>query len=94
MTQDELSAAPAKPARPTRKPDEIEAELEQARLALADSIDEITEQTRPANLAKRLERSVTAKLQKPDGAWDPKRVAVVAGVGLVLFVYLVRRGGA
>ncbi len=91
MTNDAASAAPAKEPRPTRSPAEIEADLERARLALADSIDEITDQTRPAALVERAQRSVSAKLQRPDGSWDPTKVAVVAGVTLVLVLFLVRR---
>lgn len=77
--------------RPSRTPQEIEAELAAARSALATSIDQITETVAPANLARRAQAAAVATLQTPDGAWDPKKLAIVAGVGLVLVVYLVRR---
>jgi hypothetical protein len=84
----------SQPARPARTPEEIETDLARTRAALADSIDEIGATLAPANLARRAQRSAVAALQTPDGAWDPKKLAVVAGVGLVLVVYLVRRRGA
>lgn len=84
----------AKPARPTRTPEEIEADLARTRAHLADSIDELGAALTPAAMVQRVQRSAVAALQTPEGAWDTKRIAIVAGVGLVLVVYLVRRRGA
>lgn len=88
------TAKPAQPARPARTPEEIEADLAQTRAHLADSIDELGAALTPAAMLERVQRSAVGALQTPEGAWDPKRIAIVAGVGLVLVVYLVRRRGA
>jgi len=87
QTEDDVTQTP----QDKRGPDAIEDELRRTRLELADSIDTLTAQVAPANLAARARRSVVSALQTPDGAWDPRKVAAVAGVAVVLVVYLVRR---
>jgi hypothetical protein len=74
-----------------RTPEQIEAEIVRARDDLADSIDVIENKLRPANLVQAAKTRAARLLKRPDGTLDPKRVAVVAGVGLVLVTYLVRR---
>ena len=74
-----------------RSPEEIEAEIVAARDDLADSIDDIEDKLRPANLVQAAKERVVGLLKGTDGALDPRRVAIVAGVGLILLTYLVRR---
>jgi Protein of unknown function (DUF3618) len=74
-----------------RTPEQIEAEIVRARDDLADSIDVIENKLRPANLVEAAKARAVGLLKRPDGTLDPKRVAVVAGVGLVLVTYFVRR---
>lgn len=87
QTEDDVTQTP----QDKRGPDAIEDELRRTRLELADSIDTLTAQVAPANLAARAQRSVVSALHTPDGAWDPRKVAAVAGVAVILVVYLVRR---
>ena len=74
-----------------RSPEQIEAEIARARDDLADSIDVLENKLRPANLVEAAKARAVGLLKRPDGTLDPKRVAVVAGVGLVLVTYFVRR---
>ncbi len=74
-----------------RKPEQIEAEIARARDDLADSIDVIEDKLRPANLVEAAKARAIGLLKRPDGSLDPKRAAVVAGVGLLLVTYFVRR---
>jgi hypothetical protein len=74
-----------------RSPEQIEAEIARARDDLADSIDVIENKLRPANLVAAAKAKAVGLLKGPDGSLDPKRVAVAAGIGLVLVTYLVRR---
>lgn len=74
-----------------RSPEQIEAEIARARDSLADSIDVIEDRLRPANLLEAAKAKAVAFFQGPDGALDPKRLAIAAGVGLVVLTYLVRR---
>jgi Protein of unknown function (DUF3618) len=74
-----------------RKPEQIEAEIVQARDSLADSLDEIENRLRPANLVQAAKDRVMGLVRRPDGSIDPRRAAAAAGVGLLLVTYLVRR---
>jgi hypothetical protein len=74
-----------------RKPELIEAEIVQARDSLADSLDVIESRLRPANLVQSAKDRAMGLVQRPDGSLDPRRAAAVAGVALLLAVYLVRR---
>lgn len=74
-----------------RKPEQIEADIAQARDSLADSVDEIENKLRPANLVHAAKDRALALLRRPDGSLDPRRAAIVAGAGLVLLTYFVRR---
>ena len=74
-----------------RTPEQIEAEIVRARDDLADSIDVIEDKLRPANLVEAAKARAIGLLKRPDGSLDPKRAAVVAGVGLLLVTYFVRR---
>jgi hypothetical protein len=74
-----------------RKPEQIEAEIVVARDSLADSLDEIENRLRPANLVQAAKDRVVGLVRRPDGSIDPRRAAAVAGVGLLLVTYFVRR---
>jgi Protein of unknown function (DUF3618) len=74
-----------------RSPEQIEAEIARTRENLADSIDVIEDKLRPANLIDAAKNRALGLLKRPDGSLDPKRAAVVAGVGLILVTYFVRR---
>jgi Protein of unknown function (DUF3618) len=74
-----------------RKPEQIEVEIAQARDDLADSLDVIENKLRPANLIQAAKDRAMGVLRAPDGSLDPRRVAAVAGIGLVLVTYFMRR---
>lgn len=80
-----------KPEQIDRKPEQIEAEIVQARDSLADSIDVLEDRLRPANLVRAAKNRAIGLIKRPDGSLDPKRTAIVAGVGLVLVTYFIRR---
>ena len=68
-----------------RSPEEVQREIEQARDALADAVDQLTFRANPKRLADETKQTLLAKAQSPAGK------AVIAGVG-VLFVLVVVRG--
>jgi len=70
---------------PERTPEQVQHEIEQARDALADAVDQLTERTNPKRLANQTKQSLIAKAQTPAGK------AVIGGVG-VLFLLVVVRG--
>lgn len=70
---------------PERTPEDVQHDIEQARDALADAVDQLTFRTNPKRLADEAKQAVIAKLRTPAGK------AVVGGVG-VLFVLVVIRG--
>jgi Protein of unknown function (DUF3618) len=70
---------------PERSPEEVQREIEQARDALAEAVDQLTYRTNPKRLADETKQTLIAKAQSPAGK------AVIAGVG-VLFVLVVVRG--
>ncbi|HEY3872320.1 MAG TPA: DUF3618 domain-containing protein [Actinocrinis sp.] len=84
--------------RDTRSPAEIEAEIDQTRTHLSDTLDELTERLSPANLARLGGRSAKAQFVDPEtGKLKRSRTAAVAGSataavgGLAAFKWL-RRG--
>jgi hypothetical protein len=70
---------------PERTPEDVQREIEQARDALADAVDQLTFRTNPKRLVNEAKEAAIAKVQTPTGK------AVIAGVG-VLFVLVVIRG--
>ena len=85
-------AAPAAAARPvTRTPEEIEAEIEATRTALVGRIEALQHRLSPGSMAQVAKDRATRVLRRSDGSYDPVRVSIAAGVGLVLVVYVVRR---
>ncbi len=89
---DQTAAAKASEAKPApRDPAAIEAEIAATRANLADRLDVLENKVRPANLIANAKQRALGLVTLPDGSPDPKRLAVVGGVALVLVVYLVRR---
>ena len=68
-----------------RSADQIQREIEQARVTLAQSVDQIADRTSPKRLSNNLKQSVMARVQTPQGQ------AIIAGTGVVLVIVLVRR---
>jgi hypothetical protein len=68
------------PARDTRTPAEIEAEIDLTRAHLSNTLDELTERLSPANLARLGGRSAKARFVDPEtGRLKRGRTAAVAG---------------
>lgn len=74
-----------------RKPEQIEAEIAQARDSLASTIDTLENRLRPANLIQAAKDKAIGVVRRPDGSIDPRRAAIVAGAGLILVTYFIRR---
>ena len=74
-----------------RKPEQIEAEIAQARDALASTIDTLENRLRPANLIQAAKDKAIGVVRRRDGSIDPRRAAIVAGAGLILVTYFIRR---
>ena len=74
-----------------RKPEQIEAEIVQARDSLASTIDTLENRLRPANLIQAAKDRAIGVVRRPDGSIDPRRAAIVAGAGLILVTYFIRR---
>ncbi|WP_435156105.1 DUF3618 domain-containing protein [Amycolatopsis sacchari] len=68
-----------------RDPDTIEREIEQARAALATTLDQLGEKASPKRLADSAKTSVLAKLE------DPKVKFPLIGVGVLVAALLVRK---
>lgn len=69
----------------TRDPDTIEREIEQARNALASTLDELGEKASPKRLADSAKTTVLAKLE------DPKVKFPLIGVGVLIVVLVLRK---
>jgi hypothetical protein len=83
------STPPPRP--PARSPEQIEADITATRTALVGRIETLQHRLTPASLAGAVRDRAMRVLQRDDGSLDPVRVTVVAGVGLVLVLYAVRR---
>lgn len=68
-----------------RDPDSIEREIEQARKALASTLDQLSEKADPKRLAESAKTSVLAKLE------EPKVKYPLIGVGVLIAALLVRK---
>ncbi len=68
-----------------RSADQIQHEIEQARVTLAKSVDEITYRTSPKRVTASVKQTLLAKARTPQGQ------AVIAGTGVVVLVVLVQR---
>ena len=70
---------------PERTAEQVQREIEGARDALADAIDQLATRTNPKRLADEAKQSVIAKAQTPVGK------AVIGGVGLIVVLLVTRR---
>jgi hypothetical protein len=68
-----------------RSADEIQRDIEQARVTLAQSVDQLADRTSPKRITNDIKQSVLAKVRTPQGQ------AILAGTGVVLVIVLVRR---
>jgi hypothetical protein len=68
-----------------RGADEIQREIEKARVSLADTVDQIVYRTQPKHIAERLKQSLTAKAHTPAGK------AVIGGAGAIVLILIIRR---
>lgn len=68
-----------------RSADEIQRDIENARAALAVSVDQLVSRTNPKRLADNVKQVMKAKAQTPQGK------AVLGGVGVLLALLIARR---
>jgi len=68
-----------------RDADAIQHEIEQARVSLASTVDQITYRTNPKRVSEGVKRALIEKAQTPAGK------AVIGGTGLVVVLLIVRR---
>lgn len=75
-----------------RTPEQIERDIAVTRERLANTIDEISERVKPANVARNAKTSLLAQVRAGDGSWRYERIgAVAAVVAAYIAVKLVRR---
>ncbi len=89
-----MSAATTTPSSPPT-PQELQAQVEQARADLLATIDELKAQASPGALLQRAGRTVTGIFTDEFGGIRPERVAIVGAVvvGVVAIRVLVWRRG-
>jgi osmotically-inducible protein OsmY len=68
-----------------RSADDIQREIEQARAALAETVDELAYRSSPKRVTENVKQALLAKARTPQGQ------AVIAGVGVLVIVAVVRR---
>ena len=74
-----------------RSPQEIEAEIVQARQNLASTLDQLADRTNPKNVAKRGAAKIRGVVRNPGGSIKPKPVAIIAGVVVLFVIYRIRK---
>ena len=74
-----------------RTPEQIEAEIAVTRTELTGNIEVLQRRLSPANLLGAAKDKVVGVVRRDDGSLDPVRASVVAGVVVVLTLYLIRR---
>lgn len=79
------------PARPGRSPEELEAEIAEARQRLAATLDELKVQVQPGSLARRGRRAMLGWFTDEYGGVRPERVAIVVGVTVTVVAFKVWR---
>jgi hypothetical protein len=74
---------------PERTPEEVQREIERARDALAEAVDQLSYRANPKRIANETKQSLITKAKTPAGQ------AVIAGVGVVFALIVIRgiRGG-
>lgn len=68
-----------------RNADEIQHDIEQARISLASAVDQLAERTSPKRVANDLKQDVLAKARTPQGK------AVLGGAGVLVAILVIRR---
>ena len=68
-----------------RGADDIERDIEQARVTLANAVDQIAYRTNPKRLSEQAKQALTEKAKSPQGR------AVIGGVGAVVVILIIRR---
>jgi Protein of unknown function (DUF3618) len=68
-----------------RSAEEIQRDIQQARASLAVAVDQIAYRTSPKRVANNAKTALLAKARTPQGQ------AVLAGVGLLVLILVVRR---
>jgi hypothetical protein len=68
-----------------RGADDIERDIEQARVTLAKAVDQIAYRTNPKRLAEQAKQSLTEKAKSPQGK------AVIGGAGALVVILIIRR---
>jgi hypothetical protein len=68
-----------------RSADDIQREIEQARVSLASAVDQIAYRTSPKRLSEQVKRSLKEKAQSPQGK------AVIGAAGAVVVLLIIRR---
>ena len=74
-----------------RTPEQIEAEIEATRSELTGNIDVLQRRLSPMSIAGAARDKVVGVVRRDDGSLDPVRASVVAGVVVVVALYLIRR---
>ena len=70
---------------PERNADEIQRDIQQARASLAVAVDQLAYRTSPKRVANNVKSRCSRRPRRPQGQ------AVIAGVGVVVLVLVVRR---
>jgi hypothetical protein len=68
-----------------RSPEDIQREIEQARVSLAGAVDQLVYRTSPKRLGEQIKQSLKQKAQSPQGR------AVIGAAGVVVVLLVVRR---
>jgi hypothetical protein len=68
-----------------RSPEDIQREIEQARVSLANAVDQITYRTNPKRLGEQAKQTLKQKAQSPQGR------AVLGAAGVIVVLLIVRR---
>ncbi len=68
-----------------RDADQIQREIEQARVSLASAVDQISHRAHPKRVSENLKQVLREKAESPAGK------AVIAGAGVLVLLLVVRR---
>ena len=72
-----------------RGADEIQREIEQARVKLAGAVDQLAYQTSPKRMAENVKQNLKQRAQSPQGR---AVIGVTGGLVVILIVRRIRRG--
>jgi hypothetical protein len=68
-----------------RGADDIQRDIEQARVTLANAVDQIAYKTSPKRLTEQAKQTLKEKAQSPQGK------AVIGGAGALVLILIIRR---